>query len=136
MEDVQNHKANVAMPIDSVGVRNLRLPIRLSRREGGAGNTVALVELGVELPARFKGTHMSRFVEALEMWNEDLNYASMKKLLQDVLCRLQARKAQIIFSFPYFLRKPSPVSSASVLQGYDCRLTGGLSAESDGQTTG
>lgn len=125
------------MPIDSVGVRNLRLPIRLARREGGSGNTVALVEIGVELPAHFKGTHMSRFVEALEMWDEDLSYAGMKTLLQDVLHRLQARKAQIIFSFPYFLRKMSPVSGSSGLQGYDCRLTGELAAEgADGKRPG
>ena len=132
MEDVQNHRAAVPMPIDSVGVRNIRLPIRLPRREGGIGNTVAQVELGVELPARFKGTHMSRFVEALEGWDDDLNYAGMKTLLQDVLHRLEARKAQIIFSFPYFLRRSSPVSPSSGLQGYDCRLTGELSAEEDG----
>jgi Uncharacterized conserved protein len=132
MEDVQNHRAAVPMPIDSVGVRNIRLPIRLLRREGDIGNTVARVELGVELPARFKGTHMSRFVEALEGWDEDLNYAGMKTLLQDVLHRLQARKAQIIFSFPYFLRRLSPVSPSSGLQGYDCRLTGELAAGEDG----
>lgn len=134
MEDVQNRKAEVSMPIDCVGVRNLRLPIRLSRRDGLDGNTVALVELGVELPAQFKGTHMSRFVEALEMWDDDLDYASMKKLLGAVLQKLQARKAQIVFSFPYFLRRPSPVSAASGLQAYDCRLTGELAAsEEDGR---
>ena len=132
MEDVQNYSAAVPMPIDSVGIRNIRLPIRLSRREGGIGDTVAQVELGVELPAHFKGTHMSRFVEALEGWDDELNYAGMKTLLQDVLHRLEARKAQIIFSFPYFLRKPSPVSPSSGLQGYDCRLTGELAAEEDG----
>ena len=83
MEDVQNRQADVPMPIDSVGIRNLRLPIRLSRRDGGSRHTVAMVELGVELPASFKGTHMSRFVEALQSWDEDLNYAGMKKLLDD-----------------------------------------------------
>ena len=130
MEDVQNRQAEVAMPIDSVGVRNLQLPIRVSQREGGPQHSVATVELGVELPAAFKGTHMSRFVEALENWNEDLSYTSMKRLLEDILHRLQALKAHIIFAFPFFIRRLSPVSGASGVQGYACRLTGELS---DGQ---
>ena len=130
MEDVQNRQAEVAMPIDCVGVRNMRLPIKVSQRKGPPQHSVATVELGVELPAAFKGTHMSRFVEALENWNEDLSYSGMKRLLEDILHRLQARKAQIIFAFPFFIRRISPVSGASGLQGYACRLTGELN---DGQ---
>ena len=114
------------MPIDSVGVRNMQLPIRVSQREGGPQHSVATVELGVELPAAFKGTHMSRFVEALENWNEDLSYTSMKRLLEDILHRLEAQRAQIIFAFPFFIRRASPVSGASGVQGYACRVTGEL----------
>ena len=136
MEDVQNRQAEVAMPIDSVGVRNIQLPISVSQREGGPQHSVATVELGVELPAAFKGTHMSRFVEALENWNEDLSYTSVKRLLEDILQRLQARKAHIAFSFPFFLRRPSPVSASSGLQGYACRLTGELTGEEDAGRTG
>jgi GTP cyclohydrolase I len=130
MEDVQNREAEVAMRIDSVGVRNMQLPIKVSQREGGPQHSVATVELGVELPAAFKGTHMSRFVEALESWNEDLSYTSIKHLLENILHRLQARKAQVIFAFPFFIRRISPVSGASGIQGYACRVTGELS---DGQ---
>ncbi len=122
MEDVQNRQADVAMPINSVGVRNLKLPIMVSHRDEGSQHTVAMVELGVDLPARFKGTHMSRFVEALENWNEDLSYHSMKNLLLDIKSRLEARKAHITFSFPFFLRKKAPESGISGLQGYECRL--------------
>ena len=126
MEDVQSRRADVLMPIDSVGVRNLKRPILVSRREGGPSHSVATVELGVELPSSFKGTHMSRFVEALENWNEDLSYKSMKTLLEDIKQRLQARKAQVIIAFPFFLRRQSPVSGVSCTQGYECRVTGEL----------
>ncbi|MDL2279790.1 GTP cyclohydrolase FolE2 [Desulfovibrio sp. OttesenSCG-928-G11] len=131
MQDVQNSPAQVPMPIDSVGVRNLTLPILVSRRDGPPRHTVATVELGVELPARFKGTHMSRFIEVLENWNEDLSYKSMKSLLERTLARLEAQRAQIIFSFPYFLRRAAPVTGAGGLQGYNCRLTGELAEGSD-----
>ena len=126
MEDVQSQQAEVAMAIDSVGVRNLRLPIMVSQRAEGSQHTVATVELGVDLPAHFKGTHMSRFVEALEDWNEDLSYKSLKGLLEDIKERLEARRTRIIFTFPYFLRKQAPATGASGLQAYECRLTGEL----------
>ena len=115
MEDVQSRRAEVAMPIDSVGVRNLKRPIQVSCRAGGPSHSVATVELGVELPSSFKGTHMSRFVEALENWTEELSYRSMKTLLEDVKTRLAAREAYISFRFPYFMRKAAPVSGASAL---------------------
>lgn len=129
LEDVQNRQADIAMAIDSVGVRGIELPISVSRKEGPSCHTVATVELGVELPSRFKGTHMSRFVQALENWNEELSYRTIKNLLEDILRRLEAQKAQIIFRFPFFQQKASPVSPSSCMQGYACSITGELAAQ-------
>ncbi len=126
MEDVQNHVSAVPLPIDRVGVRNLVVPLLVSDRQNGVQHTVARVELGVDLPAEYKGTHMSRFVEALEDWSEELSYKSIKRLLEGIKERLQARKAQVVFRFPYFLRKKAPASGAGGVQGYECVLTGEL----------
>lgn len=132
MEDVQKHQADIAMPIDRVGVKGLRLPIVIRDRESGIQHTVAKVSLAVNLPAEFKGTHMSRFVEALEHWSGDLDYNSFRTLLDDVVMRLQARSAHVRFVFPFFLRKKSPESGASGLMDYTCRVEGMLK---DGKLT-
>lgn len=126
MQDIQNTPASVPMPIERVGVNNLKLPLVVNDRASGTQHTVAQVDLGVNLPAAFKGTHMSRFVEALEDWDETLNYQSLKQLLQHIKERLDARKAYAHFKFTYFLRKPSPVTESSGIMGYDCALTGEL----------
>ncbi|MDR2161718.1 MAG: GTP cyclohydrolase FolE2 [Desulfovibrio sp.] len=126
MEDVQNRQAEVAMSIDGVGIRNLQLPLRVSQRAAGSQHTVATVELSVDLPAHFKGTHMSRFVEALEGWKEELSYAGVRDLLEDIKHRLEARRTRIIFLFPFFLERRAPVSGIRGLQAYECRLTGEL----------
>ena len=118
--------AQVALPIDRVGVRGLRVPMLVRDRAKGAQHIVASVALGVDLPAEFKGTHMSRFIEALQQWNEELDYDAMRMLLQEVRTRLHARKAYITFRFPYFLDKAAPSSCRSGLMDYDCRLTGEL----------
>lgn len=126
MADVQNDPAEVPLSIDTVGVKGLKLPLVVSDRANGSQHTVASVDLGVDLPASFKGTHMSRFVEALEGWNEKLSLKTMQMLLEDVKMRLEARKAYIRFSFPYFIRKTAPASGVSGLMAYDCRLVGEL----------
>jgi len=124
MEDVQKHPAPVQLPIDRVGVKDLRLPIVVRDRHSGTQHTVARVDLSVDLPAAFKGTHMSRFVEALEDWDEDLSRGSMEKLLSDLAQRLEARRAFARFEFQYFLRQSSPVSRAKGLMGYACSVVG------------
>jgi GTP cyclohydrolase I len=132
MEDVQKSQATIAMPIDRVGVKGLRLPIIVRDRESGIQHTVAQVALSVDLPAEFKGTHMSRFIEALEHWEGTLDYNSFRTLLDDIVDRLQARSAHVRFDFPYFLRRRSPVSGASGLMDYACCVDGYLK---DGKLT-
>ncbi len=129
--DVQNGPAEVALPIDRVGVKNLTLPIVVRDRELGRQATVATVEFCADLPAEFKGTHMSRFVEALQAWSGELDYHGVRALLRDVLARLNARKAFVVFRFPYFLRKRSPATNSMSPLSYRCAMTGEL--ESDDQ---
>ncbi|MDL2285585.1 GTP cyclohydrolase FolE2 [Desulfovibrio sp. OttesenSCG-928-F07] len=124
MQDIQNTPAQISIPIDRVGINNFKLPIIVSDKANGRQHTVASVDLGVSLPSTFKGTHMSRFVEALEHWNEDLSYSTLVTLLQDIKTRLQAKRAYVHFRFTYFVRKKSPVTNASGLIGYECALIG------------
>lgn len=129
MQDVQSSPASVRMPIDRVGIKQLKLPLVVSDKQNGRQHTTAMVDIGVDLPADFKGTHMSRFVEALENWDDELNYQGLKTLLTDIKKRLDAYKAYVSFKFTYFIRKKSPVSDSSGLMGYNCVLTGELEAE-------
>ncbi len=132
MEDVQSGPAQVPVNIDKVGVRNLRVPLRVRDRADGRQNTVACVDMGVELPSAFKGTHMSRFVDALEQWDDEIGYQSITRLLEDLRKRLGARKACVVFRFPYFIRKSAPASGIVSSVSYDCRMTGELA--DDGKT--
>ena len=136
MLDVQKDMPAVPMAIDRVGVRKVRMPLWLKDRTNERQHTVALVDLTVDLPSSFKGTHMSRFLEALENWREasaeELDYASMKRLLSDVLTRLHARRAYARFSFPYFRMRKAPVSGRTAPVRYLCHLTGELEEGREG----
>ena len=133
LEDVQSRPAKVRLAIDCVGVRGLELPLVVRDRAQGRQHTVARVDMGVALPSAFKGTHMSRFVEALENWGEEVNYHSVKRLLDDVKQRLKACRAYVLFCFPYFVRKRAPRSGAEGVVSYACRLTG--EADEQGKTS-
>lgn len=134
--DVQSSPSSVALDIDRVGIKHVELPLVVKDRDRGHQHTVASIDMGVDLPAAYKGTHMSRFVEALENWREasaeELDYASMKRLLSDVLTRLHAHRAYARFSFPYFRTRRAPVSGQSAPVRYLCRLTGELEEGQEG----
>ncbi len=131
MRDIQNDPSKVALPIDRVGVKELSLPIVVRDRAKGIQHTVASVDIGADLPAQFKGTHMSRFVEVLKNFSEELDYPSVKRLLQEVIRKLRARKAFVVFRFPYFLQKAAPATGEPGLMAYQCRLTGELAEGGD-----
>ncbi len=124
MQDVQNGSPEFPLPIDRVGVKNLKVPLLVQDRIHGRQHTVADVNLCVDLPGKFKGTHMSRFLEALSCWSEVLTYESFRDLLSDVSSRLEAQKAHMRFDFPYFYALRTPVSGHEFHMDYKSFLAG------------
>lgn len=128
MKDVQSFSPSIALDIDCVGVRKIKMPILVRGREHGIQHTVASIDIGVDLSSEFKGTHMSRFIEALEDWNKEVGHGPVMRLLDTTRERLGAKRAWVRFSFPYFMTKKAPVSSIPASIAYDCKLM----AESSG----
>lgn len=128
MEDVQNQVPDIESNIDCVGIRGIRLPLTVRDRRNLSQKTVATIDLGVDLAAECKGTHMSRFVEELEKWDAELDYVSLSALLKSIRIRLQARRAWARFRFPYFVSKPSPAKGIRGTLAYDCQISCTLDA--------
>ena len=125
MEDVQSHAPQVALNIDRVGVRDLKLPLLVRDRCQGKQQTVATVDLGVDLPSSFKGTHMSRFLEILMPWSQKpLAEQEMEQMLEEALTCLHAQSAEVELSFKYFVDKQAPVSGRASILDLDCLFTG------------
>jgi GTP cyclohydrolase I len=99
-------------------------PIGVLERSGGTQRTVARVSMYVNLPHQFKGTHMSRFVELLNEYCQDMSTTSIPGILLQMRKRLDARQAHIEVTFPYFLLKRAPVSGAEGLLAYECTIRG------------
>lgn len=123
MKDVQNMPDGRKIYIDKVGIKNLKLPIVLMDKAHGTQNTIADVNFYVDLPHNFKGTHMSRFIEILNEHRESLNISRLDQILQTTRKRLNALKAHLELTFPYFIEKEAPVSKAPGLIDYSCTIS-------------
>jgi len=126
MKDVQNSRDRRRIPIQKVGVKGLRYPIRLLDRRNKSQDTIAIVDMSVDLPHNFKGTHMSRFIEVLNMHHGRISPRHMKDILLAIKKKLACDSAHLEIRFPYFMEKKAPVSGASSLVSYDCAMLASL----------
>jgi GTP cyclohydrolase IB len=118
LPDTQSESDERELPIDLVGVRDLRFPVQIREKEGALQHTVATVSLAVALPARHKGTHMSRFVEVLNSHGTVLDLHTIAGLPRELLRRLPAQRAHVELRFPFFVEKSAPVTAARGLMDY------------------
>jgi GTP cyclohydrolase I len=130
MRDVQNERDYRNMPINKVGIKNLRYPITVLDRGRGHQHTVASINMYVDLPHECKGTHMSRFVEMLHLFRPKLSLKTFSDILGQMKHHLNAASAHIEVTFPYFIEKIAPVSKSPGLMDYTCRFVGSINSDS------
>ncbi|MCI7539382.1 MAG: GTP cyclohydrolase FolE2 [Veillonellaceae bacterium] len=125
MRDVQNQVDARGIAIQHVGIRDAHLPFLIKTKDGGFQSVLARIQFTVELPEKYKGTHMSRFLEILTPWSQKpLAEPEMDTMLEDALRRLDAQAADVELAFKYFVEKKAPVSGRMSLLDYDCRFVG------------
>jgi GTP cyclohydrolase I len=122
--DVQSSADTRRIPIDKVGIKDIRHPIQVKDRSGGEQHTIANFNMYVNLPHNFKGTHMSRFVEILNHHEREISVASFKEILAEMTETLEAEAGHIEMSFPYFLNKAAPISGVESLMDYEVTFIG------------
>ena len=111
MPDVQGSQDSRNVPIDKVGVKEIRYPIALRcPQTDGKQHTVAMVNMYVALPHHQKGTHMSRFLEVLNKHHQGIDSSDIMQIARDMKERLEAEEAHLQMTFPYFIDKKAPVT--------------------------
>jgi GTP cyclohydrolase I len=127
VKDVAGSLDTRGITVQRVGVKDVHLPVRVRRKGAGFDGVLARIDLAVELPHQFRGTHMSRFVDILFQWSQQpISKPDLKEMLQEARDRLGARQARIEVSFKYFVTKQAPVSSSESALDYDCSFEGVL----------
>jgi GTP cyclohydrolase I len=124
MEDVQSSNDTRQIPINKVGIKDIRHPVRVADRTGGEQHTIANFNMYVNLPHNFKGTHMSRFVEILNNHEREISVKSFKEMMVEMTERLEADSGHVEMSFPYFVNKTAPESKVQSLMDYEVTFIG------------
>jgi GTP cyclohydrolase I len=126
MIDIQNSPDFRRLEINKVGVKNIEYPITVLDKRNKVQHTVGRVNMYVNLPHQFKGTHMSRFIEILNEYRGTINIKAISTILNQMKKKLNAESAYLEVEFPYFIEKRAPVSGAKSLMGYTCRFLASL----------
>jgi GTP cyclohydrolase I len=127
--DVQNLRDDRNIDIQKVGVKGIKYPIIVLDKVNGTQYVNAAINMYVNLPHHFKGTHMSRFIEILNDYRGRINIKTFRQILEKMREKLTAESAHIEIEFPYFIEKQAPVTGARSLMEYRCSFLG----ESNGE---
>jgi GTP cyclohydrolase I len=128
MKDIQNQEDHRRINIKKVGVKTISYPITVLDKAHSRQDTVASVNMYVNLPHHFKGTHMSRFIEILNKFHGEITLASFHQILQEMKTKLEAEQAHIEMEFPYFLHGQH---SNGIASEYRCKMNGSYDSTDD-----
>jgi len=120
MQDVQSRRDHRCIDIRKVGVKAVNYPVRVLDQTHQVQDTVAAVDMYVDLPHRFKGTHMSRFLEILNKVHGCIDPSGLQAILEEMKQRLEAETAHLELRFPYFLAQEG--GGPPWLRRYECRM--------------
>lgn len=123
VQDVQAQADTRRLPINRVGIKDIKHPVRVKDRSLKEQHTIATFNMYVSLPQHFKGTHMSRFVEILHA-EAEISVQSFQGMLETMTSRLEAESGHIEMTFPFFVMKKAPVSGVGSLMDYQVTLIG------------
>ena len=130
MKDIQNLHDDRRINIRKVGVKTISYPVTVLDKARTNQKTVATVNMYVNLPHRFKGTHMSRFIEILNKFRGEINLQSFHIILQEMKERLDAQASHLEIEFPYFMQREKVPGSIG-MERYECRMHGSLQERDD-----
>jgi len=126
MKDIQSQRDHRRINIQKVGVKDISYPVMVLDKAKKLQRTVASFNMFVNLPHRFKGTHMSRFIEILNQFHGEFDIKNLRLILEEMKNRLEAEAAHLEIEFPYFVKQKMSQANAMGIGEYKCKMHGML----------
>ena len=130
MKDIQSQQDYRCIDIKKVGVKTVTYPITVLDKAQSRQKTIATINMYVNLPHHFKGTHMSRFIEILNCFHGKIDIKNFRQILEEMKRRLDAEAAHMEMFFPFFLRRNDDRDSLRISR-YECTMSCFLGADDD-----
>jgi len=130
LPDIQNSKSNFSIALNRVGVTNLKFPIQILQRSGHFQHTVADIDCFVDLEADIKGISMSRLPIGIQKFiNKPIDGKAISIIAEHIRLKSEAKICQLIYKFPYFVQRESPVAKEPGFIHYNIIFNGTKSEE-------
>lgn len=120
--DVQALPDTRDVHLDEVGIAGLRYPVLVCDGQGNKRDAVATMTMAVDVASEVKGAHLSRFVEVLHAYRDQLSSASLVLMTDDLRRRMGSGRATVEADFVYFLERQAPASGAVSYMDYPCAV--------------
>jgi len=129
MKDTQNEKDIRKVHLDYVGVKNVKVPIKVKDLKNGSQMVQANVNAFVSLIETQKGIHMSHMVDPLFKLSESYGLNKIVKLATELMDKqtkenngVKTDSCRIDLKFQYFIEKEAPVSKVKSILGYEAEI--------------
>jgi GTP cyclohydrolase I len=119
--------------IEAVGIKDIKLQVRILEQNGGLQDTVATVSMQARMPGVYSESCVTVFTQALNRYMDKMSVTIFSTLLEEIRDALKAESASIIMSFPYFIEKKAPVTGTRSLMEYNCTFTGSITGKASGK---
>lgn len=131
LPDLQNGKDTRGKRIERVGIDDVKMPLRIRRKDEHAAGVDEVVEANISMYVSveqdIKGINMSRLLETLMSYQQTtLTSATLRGIITDMIMRLESNDGYIRIAFNYFVPRKAPVSGKIALQAYECAFIGKL----------
>lgn len=124
MIDIQSSADERGIPLRAAGISKLKYPMVVWDRDQKSQQTIGDFTLTVDLPHQYKGTHMSRFIEALERHRGEISLSTLPLLVQDLRQTLDAARSHVRVDFSYFIQRKAPATGAASMLELRCYFLG------------
>ncbi|MFH4353950.1 MAG: GTP cyclohydrolase FolE2 [Neisseriaceae bacterium] len=120
LHDTQSAFDNRNIAINRVGIKDFKLPIQLASLSGVQA-TIATVDMFASLEAKYRGTHMSRFISLITANAKPICAESIKELTQQLCKQLETTQAEISLTTSLFVEKKAPITQIRGLMDYQVK---------------
>jgi len=117
------------MHIQTVGVKDIKAPVRVKEKSGKLQNTIATISMQAKLADQHAGNCVETFTAILNDSIGEISVTSFSSILTRVKEALGAKSVRLEMSFPYFINKKAPVSNTHSLMEYSCTFSGGIGSD-------
>lgn len=123
LPDVQISKPEIKIPIQEVGVENVKVPFILTKQKGGFISLLANVSIRTNLTENIKGISMSRLLETLKKYLDiPLNHNLIKEIMKEISEKVGSSCSFMRFEFDFPINRHSPLTENSFPIYHKCRF--------------